>query len=69
MTEGNTKGHMCFCEEDDCNTGATNGPKNLALVASLVLISSTTREDKNLAMGAILALILANNDFSQRGSS
>ena len=69
MTEGNTKGHMCFCEEDDCNTGATNGPKNLALVASLVLISSTTREDKNLAMGAFFALILANNDFSQRGSS
>merc|ERR1719220_903722 len=37
MTEGNTKGHMCFCEEDDCNTAATNFPKILAILLPLFL--------------------------------
>ena len=37
MTEGNTKGHMCFCEEDDCNTAPALGP-HILLWAWLPLI-------------------------------
>ena len=37
MTEGNTKGHMCFCEEDDCNTAEKNFPKILAILLPLIL--------------------------------
>ena len=41
MTEGHRHGHMCFCEEDECNWAERiYGQDMLAIVVSLLMLQS-----------------------------
>ena len=38
MSEGGGRGHLCFCEEDDCNCSLRTGGSHLVL-ATISLLS------------------------------